>query len=428
MKKRGKIGIFYVAVMLQISVLTGPGFAGEVIDDPRFLAERAVDVNPSLHSVRERIRALEYEADSVEIFRDPVISLEYSNVPVDSFAMGDSPMTGIQFSIRQTLPFPGKNDRRRDVAAVKTEAWGYQLDEQQNMLRAAVEKAYWNLTLTRQLRAITERHVELVGQLIDTVRFKYQIGKVEQHELLRMELLRKMLRDDLADYDLRERQLTAEINGVLHRAADVNIGTPADAAPVAPLSDPSRMHEVFRKNRPLLAQLQTNVDIHRKSADLAEMDRWPDLTVMGGYRVRTESGMDPGTDFITVGVSIPIPFDFKHRYAAMREDHATQAAAAQMEYDAAVDRIATELEVALAAWERAYQKTELYRSILIPEAEKTLKAAMTAYQSDLADFSSLYQSELQLLEFDRSVTEAGIQTRIQRVTVAALIGRDPQMR
>jgi hypothetical protein len=66
---------------------------------------------------------------------------------------------------------------------------------------------------------------------------------------------------------------------------------------------------------------------------------------------------------------------------------------------------------------------ESYRKTLIPSADQTLKSTLFAYTSDRADFASLYQAELRLLEFDRAVIVAAGTTRINRAQVEGAIGR-----
>ena len=49
---------------------------------------------------------------------------------------------------------------------------------------------YYRLALARQLRTLTVDHLQLSEQLIEAVRIKYEVGRAEQRELLRLELLR----------------------------------------------------------------------------------------------------------------------------------------------------------------------------------------------------------------------------------------------
>ena len=59
----------------------------------------------------------------------------------------------------------------------------------------------------------------------------------------------------------------------------------------------------------------------------------------------------------------------------------------------------------------------------MPRAHRTLDATFAAYQVDRADFASLFQSELQLLDFERTIRRAEARAALARVEVEALTGQ-----
>jgi hypothetical protein len=59
----------------------------------------------------------------------------------------------------------------------------------------------------------------------------------------------------------------------------------------------------------------------------------------------------------------------------------------------------------------------------MPLAHRALDATFAAYQVDRADFASLYQSELQLLDFERTIVRATARTHLEHVAAEALVGQ-----
>jgi len=391
-------------------------------DDPRVLADMAVEANPAVKSIERQIASLQYKADTAVLWSDPVFAVEYSNVPWDSWALGESPMSGVQFKVLQKLTLPGKNERRSRAARGETKIKRWELQERRNQLRASVKRSYWSLALVRELRNINDRHIELVGQLIATVQVKYQVGKVGQHDLLTLEVLKKKLEDDLGDFDQKERELVAALNEALHREGTEKITTPEEASPMEVRRDASTLLRLAAEHRPLLKGIRARSGWHRLAADKADYERWPDITAWAGYRVRTSAGADPGADFFTVGFSVPLPFDYTGRADAQREQHLALAASADESYRAALDGIRASLAASLAAWQRAAEKALNYSVNIIPSADQTLKATLAAYQTDRADFASLYQAEVQLLQFERAARTAQATTQIERSQVEASVG------
>jgi outer membrane protein TolC len=423
-KNHQRLELFSILLTLTIIFLpTVMGF--EEADDPDELANRAVAENPGIRALENQVIALKHKIDSVQIWMDPVLGLEFSNFPIDSLSMGDTPMTGIQIKLQQAIPFPGKNDRRKSVALSESKEMEWQLKEQAFNLRAMVKKSYWHLTLVRNLKAITEKHINLVSELIQSVSAKYQVGRIGQHDLLRLEVLQKRLNDDLNDFDQNDISLIAAINSALHRDVSTTIRTPTMVVSIKPAMNLKDLLSSAEANRPKLKLLKEKARTQRLTAEQKAYERWPDFKVWSGYRIRTEAGADPGTDFFTAGISIPLPFDYNNRFKAKRDQHLANAASVEEQYKSTVDTIESQIESTLAAWSRSYQKANTYSEVLVPDAKKTLDAALSEYQNDLTDFASLYQAELQLLEFDRAIKIAESQTRILMAEMEVIVGENP---
>jgi outer membrane protein, heavy metal efflux system len=414
-------GAYFVVFLLSISI-AAPQVSAKAPDDPGALAKLALEANPAVKSIESQIDALRHKSDAAASWSDPVFSVEYSQVPWDSWALGDSPMSGVQFKLQQKLTLPGKNERRTEVAQGEMEVKRWQLQEKKNQLKALVKKTYWSLALVRQLRNINRRHIELVDQLLAAIRIKYQVGKAGQHDLLSLEVLKKKLTDDLGDFDQKDLELVAALNASLHREASTEIDTPDDFPMVDTNEKSIVLLELAEKNRPLLKEIRARSGWQRLAAEQAGYERWPDITVWAGYRARASAGADPGTDFFSVGLSLPLPFDYTGRAEDQQQQHLASATAADESYQAALDEIRASLESSLAAWRRATQKAENYESNIIPGADRTLKATLAAYQSDRADFASLYQAELQLLQLERAAIVAKATTQIERSAAEASVG------
>jgi outer membrane protein TolC len=182
--------------------------------------------------------------------------------------------------------------------------------------------------------------------------------------------------------------------------------------------------ELARDNRPLLAVYEQRSRASKLAATQAEWERRPDFTVWLGYRFRLEAGTDDGTDFLSIGAAIPLPFDYLGTTDAKKTEHLELAKASEQNKSGALDEIASGIEKSLAAWQRAVTQERTYRESLVPQAQKTLDAALLAYETDRTDFFSIYRAELDLIQFERTIRTARITTAQMKVSVEALVGRD----
>ncbi|MCA9672594.1 MAG: TolC family protein [Myxococcales bacterium] len=373
--------------------------------------------------MKARIGALEQRVRKAGAWLDPQVAVEYSNMPIDAWRPGTHPMAGIQFKLQQTFFFPGKVGLREDVGRGRVRETRAALDEVKLQLSALVKRAYYKLVLVRHLRVVTEQHIKLVDQFTDAVRIKYVVGKAGQQDYLRLKVLAKKLRDDLKNFARDEHALSATIDAALHRPA-TPIVTPGALAPVAaPKVTAARLAERANQHRPDLRQRSEVSRTRRIAARSAAREGYPDFTAWLGYRLRIESGADSGTDFIGLGISVPIPFWYDRRAGSDRRENEALARAALAGRAAALDRIRGALGRELARWRRAYQKALSYEKSLMPLAHKALDATFASYQVDRADFAALYQAELQLLDFERVIRRARVATWIARTNVEALVGK-----
>jgi len=391
--------------------------------DPEALVEQALSAHGSVDAAQLRIEALTYRSEQARAWPEPVLGLEYGAMPVTAPSPGNPPMSGVQLRVQQSLPAPGTVALRGAAADARIEVAAASLADVQVELAAAVRRAWWQLALIRQLRAVTSEHVDQVDQLLDTVRAAYEVGRAGQADLLGLQVLRGRLVDELHDFDRREREQLAALDAAIAADGEASIDTPA-TTPHLPFPDESQdLHASAVRDNPSLRGLSASADAERASAATARREAWPDLTLWAGYRLRAAvDGVDEGVDQVSVGVSLPLPTSARKRWRSAEHAHEAQARAVEAEQAARGDRIAADLEIALARWERAAQRADSYRGSLIPAAHSALDAAQSAYRVSQTDYATLYQAEVQLLELQRTVCVAAANAHLAEVEVARLLG------
>lgn len=392
------------------------------LDSPEHLAALAVKANPEISMLRHQIEALEEQERAAAVWKDPVLMVEYSNMPWDDPFLGEHAMSGIQLKVQQTFPFPGKNDRRQAVAAAQVDVKRFELEELKSQLGRKVQQFYWKLVLVKRLKRIREKHITVVDRLLEAVKAKYASGRANQQDILKLHVLKEKLADDIYDFTQRRRELTATINSALHRDMNVSIETDEQIPLVQSTATLNQLTERAENERVLLKVWRKKAELERLAAEREGYEKWPDITVWTGYRIRREVGMDRGEDFVSIGMSVPIALDYKRRYEAKKGARLANALASEEKYKSVLDGISSGIERSLSKWQRSYQKAITYREQLIPGAEATLEAALSAWQVGRTEFSSLYQAELQLLNFEEAVVVARAQTVLMSLEVELLAG------
>jgi outer membrane protein TolC len=165
------------------------------------------------------------------------------------------------------------------------------------------------------------------------------------------------------------------------------------------------------------------VRVEEQEAKLARIKTRPEVNVWAKYRLRTvNTPIDDGTDFVSIGVAVPIPWGSRKQGLGQEAAHHAAERAARARLDAAVDQIEAELQIAEAAWSRAFEKANTYQESLIPAARATLEITLSDFSVGKADFASLYESEVDLLMLEKAYITATIETHIQSATARSISG------
>jgi outer membrane protein TolC len=414
MRFSGFLFIISLAVIFPMSA--------KALDSPEELAALAVKANPEISMLRHQIDALKEQEKASVVWKDPVVMVEYSNIPWESPSLGEHPMSGVQFRLQQTFPFPGKNDRRQAVAEAQVDLKRLEVEELKNQLAAKVKQFYWRLSLVQRRTEIRNKHIGIVERLLEAVQAKYASGSANQQDILKLHVLKEKLTDEIQDLRQSGRELKAMINSALHR----NIVTPIEVNEEIPLircnATLDQLIQLAEKERVLLKFWKKKAQAERLAAEKELYEGRPDITLWTGYRLRKEGDMDKGDDFFSVGLSVPIPIDYTDRYDAKRRACLADSLASEEKYNLVLDEISFAIEKSLSKWERSCDKVKTYKEQLIPEAEATLEAALSAWQVGRTEFSSLYQAELQLLNFEEAVIVARAQTVLMFLEVELLAG------
>jgi cobalt-zinc-cadmium efflux system outer membrane protein len=346
-----------------------------------------------------------------------MVGVEYSNMPVLAPWPGNHPMSGVQLKVQQTFPFPTKLSARAAAASAAQRALEPLAREAKNRLAAAVRRGFARYERALALRKINTEHVAATERLLTAARARYEVGRADQQDLLKLELLRERLREEARDLDAEAAALRADLNSLAGRPADAPLAAAAEPRVAVVDGDADALVARAEEGRPLAQALARQGEAAHKQATAAREDVWPDVTAWLGYRVRLPAGTDRGDNFVTAGVSVPITSP----WSGVREDADARAAEANAEAKRAERRallrmLRGRISSTLVRYTRARDRAAAHDETLIPQAERTLESAFSAYRVDRATFSDLFTAEVDLLNLSRA--------RVESLTAAALAAVD----
>ncbi|MBN2264978.1 MAG: TolC family protein, partial [Candidatus Aminicenantes bacterium] len=250
------------------------------------LIREALENSPRIEAALGQYQAAERRISQAGALPDPQITLGLMNLPVNSFAFDQEPMTGKLIGIMQMFPFPGKQALSTSLA--RTEASGLKHMEQEvrNQTVQAVKNVYYDIFAVDRARETTKRNLELMRQFVRITETRYATGAGLQQDVLRAQVEMSRIEDGLLVWDQKRRVLEARLNALLNRPAGSGFETtPADLK--LPGSEPPRIAgDEAAQARPLILAWRDRLERAGVAVKFAERERWPNFTVGASYAQR----------------------------------------------------------------------------------------------------------------------------------------------
>jgi cobalt-zinc-cadmium efflux system outer membrane protein len=354
------------------------------------LIKEALANNPRLEAAVQRTLAAEKAVPQAGALPDPQLTLGLMNLPVNSFAFDQEPMTGKLISVMQMFPFPGKQALATNMAEDEAAAVELQQAEMRNQIVQMVKRAYYDLYAIDRARETVEKNKALMEQFVQVAEIKYATGSGLQQDVLRAQVELSKLEDDLIMWQQKRLAATAKLNALLNRPADAQFeATPKELAlpgTPPPQFSPSQIEE----SRPLLRAWQERINKAGAAVKLAHRDLWPNFTLGASYSQRDNlaTGMIMH-DFFSVTISLNIPLYYKRKQGAKVVEKELDQAAVTAEYKNVRAEVLAEIEGLKAELERNRKRVELYQGGILIQAQQSLESAQTGYQVGKVDFLTL---------------------------------------
>lgn len=378
------------------------------------LIREALQRNPGIQSAMADARAKLQRIPQVTSLPDPVIRSIVRPEPIQT-AAGDMYFT---LGVSQTFPLLTKLERAGNIAAAETRVALEQLDAKRVQLISDVERAYWQVYRLDRFLEITRENRRVLEDMEGVVQTQYQVGKVPQQDLLRVQTELAKLRDDENRFALRRSAAVAAVNQLRDQPSRLAVPEtePVKATKVA--VDVEELVALASDHNPTLAGLQERIKQNREQIELANLGYWPDVTFgfdwnyvegrapfippvnpMTGMRPPINRKSEAGDDNWAIMLQMNIPI-WSQRVEAAKREARQRLYATQGELHDTENMIAFRI---FEAWSRVEAQQDTLRvleSELIPQSQQTYEVTLTAYQAGETGFVTLIDNWRRWLDFE----------------------------
>jgi outer membrane protein, heavy metal efflux system len=401
--------------------------------DSRMLTlQRAIELslanNQSLAVLRSQAEALNAIPSQVGALPDPTLGLNALNLPTDTFDLDQEPMTQMQVSLSQSFPFPGKRGLKREAAEYEASAATQKILDQQLQVTASVRSTWWQLVYLDHAIETIQQNQDLMRDFVEIAQTKYKVGKGLQQDVLLAQLELSRLLNRLLPLNGMREISRADLNALMDNDPNQEIrlssAAPNTNLPELPPESDLLQHAV--QARPLLDVKRQRTEAARTRLDLARKEHYPDfkLGAAYGFRDATDPTGRDLPDLASFRLSINLPI-----YSGSKQNKAVdQRSSDYFQHKHAFNESLRSIQTAVARNYAQYrvsrEQVSLYSTAIIPQAQQTVSAMLSAYQVNEVDFLNVLNAQIMLYNAQISYWEALSSAKQSLANLAASVGSE----
>ena len=366
---------------------------------PKTLAElenEALTNNAELRLMLRRIAVAQAKPKIAGSREDPAFEYRGWGTPLQR--PWDLNQTQHMFMYNQALPGPGKRALRAEIAGGEAEIAKAELEAKKREITAQVRRAFYDLLRNQDEVVLHDEQAAIARQALEQARIKYVVGKVPQQDVLKAQIALTKLVEHLVMLQEEGSMASARLNTLVGHDPASPIAVEGQYAPPATIPSLLDLERIAIESRPELAGASAAIHQREAQTKLAEKGYTPDYNISGGYMLMPDGARYRNT--YMAELSVTLPWLNRGRHDAEIAESQARLTEEQAEYDYQRSVVFQEIQEALVRTRSAKRLVDLYRDTLRPQAEASLKSAVTAYQADRTDFLNLLDSQNTTLDVE----------------------------
>jgi len=387
--------------------------------------EAALADNPSLDSMRERIRMKENAAIKAGALDDPKLRVGVNSLPVRSLDFREEDMTTKEIGLSQMFPWPGVRKTRTEMVLREKEEAEFVLEEMRSTLRSEIKMTYSELASVRKQIEAVRRSQDVLKDIVGVTEEIYAVGKGSQPDVLRGQLEYGRIREMRIGLENREQVLSVRLNTLAALPADRPVPPLEDLPEISLSYGQADLVGIYEAERPARKALQARVHRSDSSIRMANLAGKPEFEVSASYMQR--DAMPDGTkrpDMFSSMVSMTLPVWRKGKIEpGIREMEAEKRMAGRELANLDLET-SNSIGRSLATMKSRREAAVLYRTTLIPQAEQSFQATSESYRVGKTDFPMLMDAALAILTFRREYAATVGDLTIEKTRLEAAVGRE----
>ncbi len=373
------------------------------------LINEALKNNPKLKSLQHKIISSEKRSESVNTLPSPNFSVEFSQVPTNSFNILNRANSN-NFSLSQMFPLGGKLNAMAEVERKNTLVESDNYEIYKTNLIAKIKMSYYSLWLIDKKIEIQNRNISLLNDLSNSLQSAVYTNKINQADVL---TLQSEIASNETQLLILEKQREAEVynlNKLLGRDMNSSKIIIEDLEIASVKKSQTEYEELLSKSNPTLKKMNSMISMNEAMIEANNRELIPDLMIQAMF-MRMPQGMylTSKSDLTMLNAktetmyslmfSINIPFApwSINKYKTKEEELYAGIKSIEYEKNDMLREISSEIKSVFVKYETSVELANLYSKKIIPLYKQTAESQLTAYLNNRTNITTVIDSYRMLL-------------------------------
>ena len=384
----------------------------------------ALYAEPGQQEIGARAAALRARAVVAESLPEPTLRVGLNNYPFESGGFTTEGMTNAGLGVRQVFPGGDSRALASRQLGLSADAMHANADTRGRNVLTRTRVAWLDVYYWQQVSGLVADSRAYFDDLLTVTRSLYSVGRKSQQDVLRAQLELSRLEDRMLEIERQRVVAKSVLSEWVGEHAERPI---AEQLPHWYALPPIEELQQSLTNHPAVAASDAKLAATDAGVDLADERSKPDWALDVGYSYRNGSlpSGEPRSDFISVNVSVGMPFFRRDSVDSSLTAALHDRSAARSSKQKLVRELESNLRAEFAAFHELGRRLALYESQILGQSTNHAEAALLAYQSDKADFADVMRAYVDDLDTNIEFIKLQVE-RAQTYAAVANLGGLPQ--
>jgi len=375
----------------------------------------ALRENQSLKAARARWEMMKQRVPQARAWEDLMAGVELQRMGT----LNPGKVTDVEWMVAQPLPISGKNLSRERASMAEALSAFQELRRVQLDVVTRVQGAYFRLAGAYGQMEIIQNNQDLLKQVAEISRKKYEVGTATQSDVLlaETELARLSEGKAMIERDISDQQ--TQLNVLTNRPARSPVAAPAPLAFQSSRLASQKAEALALQCRPEVLMGWRKIEAEKARLQLAHRQWIPDPAFQ--IKAREFPGSSGIREYDT-GIVFSVPWTNGKKYSAGVAEAEESLASAQHEYEAARTEAAGLVRDQLKRIETFAANYRLFHERIAPTAKMSVESTRAGYETDKSSFLELITARRTLQDIESAGLNQLVEHQVALAELEAIVG------